>query len=60
MVRSLPSEFETSARRDGSTANIYIFDLGLDYFSEGSGAPVVGDGRAGEGGGGEVSRARRS
>ena len=34
LVRSLPSEFETSARMTSSTANIYIYDLGLDYYTK--------------------------
>jgi zinc protease len=34
LVRSLPSEFQTSSDVTASTANIYIFDLGLDYFSK--------------------------
>jgi len=33
LVRSLPSDFQTSGNVTASTANIYIFDLGLDYFS---------------------------
>ena len=34
LVRSLPAEFETSSRVTGSTSNIYIYDLGLDYYSK--------------------------
>ncbi len=34
IVRSLPAEFETSSRVTGSTANIYLYDLGLDYFAK--------------------------
>jgi zinc protease len=34
IVRSLPAEFETSARVTGSTANIYIYDLGRNYYTE--------------------------
>ena len=34
IVRSLPSEFETSSRMTGSTAAIYIYDLGLDYYTK--------------------------
>jgi zinc protease len=34
LVRSLPAEFETSSRITGSTANIYLYDLGLDYFAK--------------------------
>ncbi|MQA30595.1 MAG: insulinase family protein [Luteitalea sp.] len=33
LVRSLPSQFETSGRVTGSTTNIYVYDLGLDYYS---------------------------
>jgi zinc protease len=33
LVRSLPSEFETSSRVTGSTAAIFLYDLGLDYYS---------------------------
>jgi len=33
LVRSLPSDFQTSSNVNASTANLYIFDLGLDYFS---------------------------
>jgi zinc protease len=34
LTRSLPSAFETSANVAASFSNIYIFDLGLDYFSK--------------------------
>jgi zinc protease len=34
LVRSLPSNFETSSRMTGTTANIYIYDLGLDYYTK--------------------------
>ena len=34
LVRSLPSEFETSARVTASTATMYIYDLGLDYYTK--------------------------
>ena len=34
IVRSLPAQFETSRSVTGSTANIYIYDLGLDYYSK--------------------------
>jgi zinc protease len=34
LVRSLPSDFQTSSDVTASVANIYIFDLGLDYFSK--------------------------
>jgi zinc protease len=33
-VRSLPSQFETSGRVTASTSNIYIYDLGLDYYTK--------------------------
>jgi zinc protease len=34
LVRSLPSDFQTSADVTASTSNIYVFDLGLDYFDK--------------------------
>ncbi len=34
IVRSLPAQFETSRSVTASTANIYIYDLGLDYYSK--------------------------
>jgi zinc protease len=34
LVRSLPAQFETSGRVTASTANIYIYDLGLDYYTK--------------------------
>ncbi len=34
LVRSLPAQFETSSSVTGSTANIYIYDLGLDYYTK--------------------------
>jgi zinc protease len=34
LVRSLPSDFQTSSDVTASVANIYVFDLGLDYFSK--------------------------
>jgi zinc protease len=34
LTRSLPGAFETSANVAASFSNIYIFDLGLDYFSK--------------------------
>ena len=34
LVRSLPSDFQTSGDVTASTSNIYVFDLGLDYFSK--------------------------
>jgi zinc protease len=34
IVRSLPSEFETSSRMTSSTAVMYIYDLGLDYYTK--------------------------
>ena len=37
IVRSLPSEFETSSRMTGSTAATYIYDLGLDYYTKAPG-----------------------
>ena len=52
LVRSLPAEFETSGGVTASTANIYIYDLGLDYYTKLPGAAVGGDG-------GQASRPRR-
>ena len=45
LVRSLPADFETNARVSGSTANIYIYDLGLDYYAKLGGrlSAVTGD-----------------
>jgi zinc protease len=34
LVRSLPSQFETSESTTASTANIYVYDLGADYYSK--------------------------
>lgn len=34
LVRSLPAQFETSGRVTGSTSNIYVYDLGLDYYAK--------------------------
>ena len=34
LVRSLPAQFETSGRVTASTSNIYIYDLGLDYYQK--------------------------
>lgn len=34
LVRSLPSEFETSSRVTSSTATLFIYDLGLDYYTK--------------------------
>ena len=34
IVRSLPSAFQTGEDVTASTASIYIYDLGLDYFSK--------------------------
>jgi zinc protease len=34
LVRSLPAEFETSMRVTASTANIYAYELGLDYYTK--------------------------
>jgi zinc protease len=34
IVRSLPSQFETSGRVAASTSNIYVYDLGLDYYTK--------------------------
>jgi zinc protease len=34
LIRSLPSEFETSARVTSSTATLFIYDLGPDYYTK--------------------------
>jgi zinc protease len=34
LVRSLPADFETSRSAAGTTANIYVYDLGLDYYAK--------------------------
>jgi zinc protease len=34
LVRSLPGLFETSQQVVGSLANVYVYDLGLDYFTK--------------------------
>src|SRR5262245_6763646 len=33
-IPPLPSDFQTSGDDTASTANLYLFDLGLDYFSK--------------------------
>jgi zinc protease len=34
IVRSLPSQFETSGGVTASTTNIYVYELGLDYYTK--------------------------
>jgi len=34
IVRALPSDFETSLGTAGSLANLYVYDLGLDYYTK--------------------------
>jgi zinc protease len=34
LVRGLPAQFETSSSVTASTANIYLYDLGLDYYTK--------------------------
>jgi zinc protease len=34
MVRSLPADFETSNRVTASTSSIFVYDLGLDYYTK--------------------------
>jgi zinc protease len=34
LVRSLPADFETSSRVTTSTASLFIYDLGLDYYTK--------------------------
>jgi len=33
LVRSLPSDFETSQSTASSLGNLYVYDLGLDYYA---------------------------
>jgi zinc protease len=33
IVYSLPSDFETSGRTVGTLSDLFVFDLGLDYYS---------------------------
>jgi zinc protease len=33
LVRSLPADFETGGRVTGSTTNLFLYDLGLDYYT---------------------------
>jgi zinc protease len=34
LVRSLPADFETSGSMNATTANTFIYDLGLDYYAK--------------------------
>jgi zinc protease len=34
LIRSMPSDFQTSDDVTATTASIYVYDLGLDYFSQ--------------------------
>ena len=34
LARSVPADFETSESAAGTFAEVYIYDLGLDYFSK--------------------------
>jgi zinc protease len=34
IVRSLPADFETSARAAGALSNIYLYDLGTQYYAQ--------------------------
>src|SRR4029450_3950358 len=34
IVRSLPADFETSARAAGALSNIYVYDLGTQYYAK--------------------------
>jgi len=34
LVRSIPGDFETSASAAGSYSNIYVYELGLDYYAK--------------------------
>jgi zinc protease len=33
IIRALPSEFETSGGTVGSLSNLFVYDLGLDYYT---------------------------
>ena len=60
LVRSLPAQFETSASVTASTANIYIYDLGLDYYTKLPARLSAVTADAGQGGGREVRRSREA
>jgi len=34
LIRSLPADFETSGSATATTANIFVYDLGLDYYAK--------------------------
>ena len=34
IVRSLPADFETSRSVNATTSNIFVYDLGLDYYTK--------------------------
>jgi zinc protease len=34
IVRSLPADFETSAQAAGALSNIYLYDLGTEYYAK--------------------------
>src|SRR5690606_21452606 len=34
LVRSLPAQFESSGSVSSSTAELYVYDLGLDYYAK--------------------------
>ena len=46
LMLSLPSEFETSDRAAAGISNIYIYDLGLDYYARSPGRVASVDGAA--------------
>ena len=46
LMLSLPSEFETSDRAAAGISNLYIYDLGLDYYARSPGRVASVDGAA--------------
>ena len=46
LMRSLPSEFETSDRAAAGVSNLYIYDLGLDYYARSPARIAAVDGAA--------------
>ncbi len=57
LVRSLPADFETSGSMNATTANTFIYDLGLRLLREAGATFVGGDHRSGPRCGPEVRRA---
>jgi zinc protease len=44
LVRSLPADFETSAGTTGSVGDLFVYDLGLDFYGERGHDPGGGEG----------------